>query len=61
VKKLKLRREVIRLVDNEMLRVVGGRGPSYPCTTAVSCTDPLSCQPIVINTLHGCTTAVDCP
>ena len=48
MKKLKLRREVVRnLVAADMARIQGGQltylCQSQPCTTAISCTDPLGC------------------
>ena len=67
MKKLKLRREVVRdLVPQELRTVVGAA--SKPCTTAISCTDPLGCLPTSITrniaigpSLQGCTTAINCP
>ena len=63
MRKLKLRREIVRnLAPTELVDVRGGQ----IITTAISCTAPLQCLPsanacIVIQTLNGCTTAVDCP
>ena len=64
MRKLKLRREVVRnLSDSDLVQVQSGQ----IITTAISCTAPLQCLPpslkdcIVIQTLQGCTTAVDCP
>ena len=64
MRKLKLRREIVRnLTPNDM---VDARGGQQVVTTAISCTALLQCLPsvkdcIVIQTLQGCTTAVDCP
>ena len=57
MKKLKLRREIVR--DLTPTDMVDARGGQQVITTAISCTDLLGCLPV--QTLRGCTTAVDCP